>query len=505
MDAQAQLGAIERLIMPGPVTQSHADIEQDCGSCHVRFERDSQNTLCLDCHQDIAEDLATSTGFHSLSPDVAGASCASCHTDHEGRNSDIVGLDTAGFDHELTDFVLRGSHLEAECEGCHLPELTYHDAETDCVACHREDDQHLGNLGATCADCHVETQWAEASFDHLAMTSYALTGGHAGLACITCHVDEMYDNMSTECVSCHRDDDTHDGSNGNECQSCHVTDDWQRLLFDHFTSTGFALSGGHANLTCESCHQGNKFEQATPTDCIGCHRDDDAHDGINGDVCGDCHGISAWLDISFDHERDAEFALLGAHAGITCASCHVEPVATALPGNACYDCHVDDDPHEMQLGETCADCHNQEAFAEHVRFDHDLTSFPLLGRHDEAVCEDCHASRAFLDAPETCADCHAEDDAHDGRLGEDCALCHNPNDWFLWAFDHDVQTGFVLEGAHEGLDCLACHRQSAPVVVALPTACGSCHRSDDVHAGAFGDDCEQCHTSTSFAALRSER
>ena len=502
MEAQAQLGPLERLVMPGPVTQSHAEVETECGSCHVRFQRESQDQLCLDCHEEVAEDLATRSGFHSLSAEVQGQTCATCHTDHEGRDSDIVGLDTETFDHGLTDFALRGAHLDVECESCHLPETTFHDAETECVACHLEDDQHLGNLGASCTACHAETDWADATFDHEVETSYSLTGAHVDLACVSCHIDEIYEQTASECVGCHRDDDSHGGDNGSECQACHATEDWGQLRFDHFTTTGFDLAGGHMDLTCESCHAGNKFEQATPTECIGCHREDDAHDGINGELCADCHAVSAWLDVSFDHERDAEFALLGAHSDVTCASCHIEPVATALPGNTCYDCHMEDDPHETQLGEVCADCHNEEAFAEHVRFDHDLTRFPLLGQHDEAFCEDCHESPAFLDAPEQCVDCHIEDDDHRGRLGEDCALCHNPNDWFLWVFDHTSQTNFVLDGAHADLDCLACHRQAAPTVVALPMNCGSCHRRDDVHGGAFGDDCEQCHTSESFDALR---
>jgi hypothetical protein len=118
-----------------------------------------------------------------------------------------------------------------------------------------------------------------------------------------------------------------------------------------------------------------------------------------------------------------------------------------------------------------------------------------------AVCEDCHESRAFHDAPETCVDCHADDDAHAQQLGSDCALCHNPNDWLLWTFDHDAQTPFALTGAHADLDCLACHRQPVADAIVVPSACGSCHRADDVHDGEFGEDCAACHTTESFGAL----
>src|SRR5207344_2523177 len=123
---------------------------------------------------------------------------------------------------------------------------------------------------------------------------------------------------------------------------------------------------------------------------------------------------------------------------------------------------------------------------------HDLSRFPLLGRHREVMCEDCHATPAFHDAEEACIDCHREDDVHTRRLGSDCETCHNPNDWRGWVFDHDAQTDFTLDGAHRALDCLACHREPVTTAsaISLATSCGSCHRKDDVHRGGFGQQCE---------------
>src|SRR5690606_6018752 len=240
MSAHAQLRSLERLVMPGPVASAHAETEADCSSCHVRFDRASQRDLCLGCHEEIAADLARAEGFHGRSPQVAGTEqCATCHTDHKGRDADILALDAASFDHGLTDFALRGAHAEAECEGCHAPDATFHAAETECAACHIDDDRHQGNLGEQCADCHVETEWAEARFDHAAVTGYALTGAHAGAACAACHVDEQYAATSDRCIACHRADDVHSGTNGSECASCHGTADWAEVRFDHFDASGF--------------------------------------------------------------------------------------------------------------------------------------------------------------------------------------------------------------------------------------------------------------------------
>ena len=56
--ALGQVRSIERLVMSGPVAAAHADIESTCGSCHVAFSRERQNSLCLDCHEDVGRDIA---------------------------------------------------------------------------------------------------------------------------------------------------------------------------------------------------------------------------------------------------------------------------------------------------------------------------------------------------------------------------------------------------------------------------------------------------------------
>jgi hypothetical protein len=501
----AQVRSLERLVMPGPVAAAHAEHEATCTACHVLFSREEQSGLCLDCHEEIAADLRSASGFHGRSADAVGADCVQCHTEHEGRDADIVGLVRATFDHDVTNFPLEGGHRDVECAGCHAPDESFHAAETACIACHAQDDRHRGNLGELCADCHSASAWTDVRFDHELSTGYALTGAHAPLACTSCHAEEQYADTQDTCVACHRADDTHAGTNGPQCRDCHTTTDWRETLFDHFARSGFALAGGHSGLMCESCHEGNKLDQRTPTECYACHRDDDAHDGVNGVACSSCHRVTEWTDVTFDHARDAQFPLNGAHGQLTCESCHVQPVAAALPATTCVGCHAENDPHEQQLGQDCAACHAELAWTQDVRFDHDLTRFPLLGRHDELTCESCHATPAFHDADEQCVECHREDDVHAQRLGENCALCHNPNDWRRWTFDHDRQTDFMLTGAHEGLDCRACHRDVVVGAMSLAQTCNSCHRSDDVHDGEFGQDCEQCHTTESFDALRVPR
>jgi hypothetical protein len=349
----AQVPVIERMLMPGPVIAGHAETEAQCDACHARFDRERQGDLCVVCHENVAADLTAGTGFHGRAPEVTAADgrCASCHTDHEGRDFDIVGLDESSFDHNLSDFALRESHLEVECVDCHVATVAHHEAPATCVGCHAEDDQHRGNLGEGCADCHAETTWAETRFDHEVTTGYSLTGGHVGIPCVSCHLDEQYRDTATECVGCHLADDSHEGLNGTECESCHTTSDWPRVLFDHFIATGFALTDGHGGLACENCHSGNKFEERLATDCVSCHRDDDSHEGINGTDCASCHRSTEWLDVKFDHLADTGFALMGAHEMLACTECHTANIDTFTPPTTCFGCHEPDDPHTGQMGQ----------------------------------------------------------------------------------------------------------------------------------------------------------
>ena len=94
-----------------------------------------------------------------------------------------------------------------------------------------------------------------------------------------------------------------------------------------------------------------------------------------------------------------------------------------------------------------------------------------------------------------CTTCHQ--DAHSGRLGTDCAQCHNSTDWKNTAgqFDHS-KTRFPLTGLHAQVQCQQCHTpgpDSKPRYVGLPFGkCSDCH--SDPHEGSFAaQSCQSCH------------
>jgi hypothetical protein len=493
---------LEKLVMPGPVISGHADVEADCGRCHAPFRREVEGRLCLECHEDVAADLERRTGFHGQAPGVTDAACRSCHADHRGRDADVRGLDPDTFDHERTDSPLKGAHRALPCQGCHEPGKKHREAPSDCASCHRSDDPHRGRLGETCGDCHAESSWREARFEH-GTTEFPLEGRHADVACGLCHPSERYAETPSSCVACHATDDVHESRFGVDCATCHTAEDWKRTSrFDHDRDTEFPLTGGHA-VACRACHTGPLDEQKLPTDCVSCHRDDDEHLGKYGRDCARCHETAAWASLRFDHDRDTDYPLRGAHREAACTTCHRGALFESPTPRDCKGCHGADDVHRGQEGDDCGRCHAEASWTE-ARFDHELTRFPLLGLHAGVPCEACHATAAYQDAELACSACHA-DDFHRGRLGADCELCHNPNGWRVWRFDHDARTTFALHGAHTDADCHACHREPVEGKLELASDCRACHAGEDVHRGAFGGRCEKCHGEASWGELKALR
>ena len=155
----------------------------------------------------------------------------------------MVGLDRAAFDHGFTDYALHGAHARVACESCHRPGVAFREAPADCVACHREDDVHRGELGTDCARCHEESSWSEARFDH-DETDFPLVGEHRSVACALCHPSGRYEDTTTDCNGCHRLNDSHLGRFGPDCESCHSAHGWKPARFDHARDAGLALKGG---------------------------------------------------------------------------------------------------------------------------------------------------------------------------------------------------------------------------------------------------------------------
>jgi len=500
-DASAQ--GIESILAPGKLIQGHAKLENDCRLCHVRFNRNAQDGLCMDCHKDVAQDMRGRTGYHGrLKPQA----CNTCHTDHKGREARIVELDTKRFDHASTDYALRGKHLKVDCQKCHLPPKKYREAPGDCHACHRGDDVHKGSLGTKCADCHGEANWKEATFDH-DKTRFALTGRHVDTKCSACHKDRNLKDTPLDCYGCHRKDDDgvkgHKGQYGEKCETCHDAKAWKPSTFNHDEDTRYGLRGRHRTLKCADCHTGHLYKARLSIACVDCHRKDDKHKETLGRDCGACHTERDWKEKArFDHDK-TNFPLLGKHAEAECKTCHRSALYKEAPKD-CIGCHRKDDRHEKTLGENCGDCHGERDWkTTQGRFDHARTKFPLRNAHAEPKlkCDACHKDlRSLRKTPLECVACHRKDDKHETTLGEKCGDCHGDRDWKTTQgrFDHD-RTHFPLRNAHAApkLECKSCHKDLRSLRK-TPLECSACHRKDDKHEGQLGVQCDKCHGDRSW-------
>jgi nitrate/TMAO reductase-like tetraheme cytochrome c subunit len=348
--------------------------------------------------------------------------------------------------------------------------------------------------------------------------SVGLRGGHESVECVGCHGGNAYTAVDTTCATCHLDDfeatvDPHHTLLGysSACTECHTSMAWRPATSHHDTSR-FALEGAHRRLTCGVCHEGQLYEEL-PEDCWSCHQDDfeevDDPDHVAAEFdpdCLACHTLEAWTPATFDHDSTG-FALRNAHVGPTCGDCHTDGYqADSL--RTCIDCHLDDfeattDPDhvEADIDRDCAACHSDAAW-EPSTFDHDGTGFALRGGHAPPTCVDCHADGYERPQPRDCVDCHLDDfeattepDHAEAEIDQDCAACHTVDAWEPATFDHD-ETGFVLDGAHDGPTCLDCHADGYAARPA-PRECIDCHAEDEP-PDHFTPLCADCHTTSAW-------
>src|SRR6267154_2028319 len=413
--------------------------------------------------------------------------CANCHTARGWKPIRAV----PEFDHNQTQYPLRGMHVGVACTACHI-KMVFNNVGSKCQDCHA--DIHKRQLGANCAQCHTVRGWGvsiQQIQDH--NNRFPLTGAHAAVDCDACHknaANSKFQTMSTNCLSCHMKE-FRATTNPNHvaggtafqapCEQCHSTDNWMNAKFDHST-TGFLLTLGHASppVTCEQCHKGNYNLGASP--CVTCHMADFTnaknpnHAGAGfSQNCETCHTTNpGWSPATFDHSK-TNFPLAGAHTvpPRTCADCHANNNYN-ITVTTCISCHQTDFNNAKSpvdhtaLPTTCEQCHNTVSWTG-ANFDHSTTGFPLTGAHMDPprVCADCHKNNNYNITVTTCISCHQNDFnkattpvPHTG-FPTTCEQCHDTVLWTGANFDHST-TGFPLNGAHTVPPrlCADCHKNN---------------------------------------------
>ncbi len=192
-----------------------------CSDCHGKDISRFDMTACDTCHRQM--DLGFMTA-HTLS---FGSACLDCH---DGMDSLVT-----KFNHNNFSFKLTGKHVGLPCVQCHTDARKLTDFATaaqDCYSCHRRDEPHEGRFGTDCSVCHSVGGWIPAKFDHN-LSTFKLEGEHQEAACESCHQNGVFKGTPTDCFSCHKQDDAHNGHFGNDCSACHIPTSWDNVTFDH--------------------------------------------------------------------------------------------------------------------------------------------------------------------------------------------------------------------------------------------------------------------------------
>ncbi len=391
-----------------PLTGLHANLRCDkCHTVRrslVSGPGDSADSSFMDFRASRISDAEGCAGCHA-SPHHQANMAGACERCHSAAGWFVLADTVRRFDHTGTGFPLRGAHAAARCESCHLssaqaplpvrvalvranylrPLHGQRMVFDRCDACHA--DVHQGQLRVSaarrdCSACHTETRFAPTVFRLAAHDSsgFPLNGAHLATPCASCHPmlagapagsgRIQFAFADASCGSCHRD--PHGGQFAGRhvpgarpaaepesaartaCTPCHGTEGWKPAAFDH-DSTRYPLRGAHRTLACARCHQPPAAGQpmrfsglGTTCDAAGCHRDPHGGqfaDRARGSTCTSCHTETAWASLLFDHQRDTDYPLDGAHRNLKCVACHKPagqpPMVHYRPlPHRCEDCHT---------------------------------------------------------------------------------------------------------------------------------------------------------------------
>jgi hypothetical protein len=414
-----------------------------CEACHLNGQYRGTPTTCYECHWIRRKDDRYQTQL--------GTHCEECH---RPTSWTAVQWDHAG----QAGVALGPAHLTLGCESCHRS--ASFTAPVACVSCHQRDyaattqpSHAAAGFPVTCDSCHrpSDATWqmnGGGGFNHNAY--FALVGAHATVACQGCHVNNVYIGTPTDCVGCHLAD-YNKTTNPNHaaagfpttCDVCHKPTDmqWQTGTGTFNHAAFYPLVGVHATVACATCHANNRYA-GTPTDCVGCHQADynqtqSPNHAAAGfpTTCQVCHQPTdpTWQSATFNH--NSIYPLVGVHATVACATCHVNNVYAGTP-TSCVGCHLADyngaqNPNHIAAGfpTTCSSCHQaSDALWTQGVFNH--TYFPLTGSHNVA-CSQCHTATNNF-AVFSCTVCHSQAQTNSNHNGVNgyvydsvaCYSCH---------------------------------------------------------------------------------
>ena len=313
-----------------PLIGKHRDA--DCIKCHEKTQKDGHDFQefagvafagCINCHLDVQNNKF-------------GNDCRKCHDEFSFQK--VKSMES--FNHDKTDYPLRGLHQVVDCKKCHKGSFTRAVLHRYCTDCHS--DYHEGQFTTKektrdCSECHSVQGFSPANYtiEKHNLAGFKLEGAHLATPCFICHKPEnkwIFNGLGTNCIDCHQN--IHENyipgkfMPENNCAFCHHVSSWAEIEFNH-QNTSFELQGKHKQVSCRNCHfkevDGEVKQQFSnlANSCENCHPDvhfkQFAVEGIND--CERCHWFENWKPEKFDHNK-TRFIIDGEHAGVACIKCH---------------------------------------------------------------------------------------------------------------------------------------------------------------------------------------
>lgn len=369
-----------------------------------------------------------------------------------------------------------------------------------------------------------------------------LTNAHSKLEgmsnCTKCHIlGEQVSNA--KCLDCHTEINSLIKSNrgyhssnevkGKNCFQCHSEHHGRNFKIINFNAnsfnhklTGYELTGAHTKAECKDCHSSKnlkdekiKSKKSTwlglNNSCSSCHAD--YHQTTLGNNCENCHTTNSFRPAEKFNHSNSKFLLTGKHLEASCEKCHKYEkrnnkdfqVFVGIQFNSCENCHRD--IHEGKFGKDCTTCHNTNSFKQvkTSSFDHNKTLFPLLGKHVNLNCNQCHGNNlSSKPKHQNCLDCH--NDYHKGEFVKnnnqtDCSSCHTVEGFSpsIFTIERHNEIEFKLIGSHLAVPCKSCHyKETEWKFKNIEKECYHCHKN--VHGDELtteflpNNNCNICHS-----------
>ncbi len=347
------------LMMPGPLSDGHHQLADDCAACHVNPLGGGEvlQQACVDCHGDVRKkpfDSHPAAKFKDPrnAPQLAkidALHCVTCHTEHKpeiiAKNGLSQPKDLCVHCHaDVADD--RPSHVGMEfatctSSGCH----NFHDNRalyTNFLVKHLHEDPIKAD-GTVPAREFAGVVGEIMTYPHDRFPVQALTAGDMDAptgAAVTPGIrrdwlETRHAQAGVNCTACHMPPDASgtpmawtDKPGTAGCAQCHDLEVKRFGQGKHGMRIAAGLSPmtpdqarlpmkpdvAHAQLTCLSCHGAHRFDvvKAAVEACTGCHDDQHTLAFENSP-----HG-ALW--------RKAQAGEIDGDAGVSCATCHMPRV-----------------------------------------------------------------------------------------------------------------------------------------------------------------------------------